>query len=437
MSGARRLASKRVVVPAALGLAIYIGGLVAGSAVVRLWVIAAGAGVIGQAISQAGVLSRCVRQAERDDRLERQAHAARQACLDLLGSAGELRTCVAHATEYRGDQMGSRLAEAREYAAATRRHAVIVASVAQGRLAVPAERLADAAASLAEAAVASTDHLVGSLVRCPDFADLDERFLVFRRIAVAAAAEPSVRVALPRILQVVTRTRDLRQAQRCRFERHVQATRQACLDLLGSAAELRACAANATEYHGPEMEARRANIRECARAIQLCAVSVALLAPRTLAMPAERLAAAAARLAAATAENMILALGVMVRSPDFAEIDEYSLIFRRFAVAEVGGFGERVAFSDGIDAAASIGRAMRVFSRLMPPDAGRRWFAEVQSFLFEADPEQRAKAARSYLRSATRVMATTWAYELSRRGPLAGNRRIARMRRDTEDDAHR
>jgi hypothetical protein len=59
--------------------------------------------------------------------------------------------------------------------------------------------------------------------------------------------------------------------------------------------------------------------------------------------------------------------------------------------------------------------ALRPVSRLMPGPMGRRWLAEAQSLLAEADAGQRRAAARSYLRSAPRLILIMWLAELSRR----------------------
>lgn len=58
---------------------------------------------------------------------------------------------------------------------------------------------------------------------------------------------------------------------------------------------------------------------------------------------------------------------------------------------------------------------LRAVSWLMPTEAGRRWLAEAESVLFETASGQRAKAVRSYLRTAPRLILLMWACELSRR----------------------
>jgi hypothetical protein len=57
----------------------------------------------------------------------------------------------------------------------------------------------------------------------------------------------------------------------------------------------------------------------------------------------------------------------------------------------------------------------RAVARLMPPAAGRRWLAEMDSLLFEITAEQRRNAVHSYLLSVPRLLVMTWASELSRR----------------------
>jgi hypothetical protein len=47
--------------------------------------------------------------------------------------------------------------------------------------------------------------------------------------------------------------------------------------------------------------------------------------------------------------------------------------------------GDRAARQASL-AAGTVGPAIRLAARLMPPAAGRRWLAEADSFLFESDP---------------------------------------------------
>jgi hypothetical protein len=150
-------------------------------------VVTAAAAVGGAAIPAITVLLRDVRQAERDRR-ERCAEAKRQACLDLLRAAGELRTRVANTLQDPGDQIGARLAEIRESEGAVHLHAAGVALLAPAKLAEPAEALAMAASQVAVTAARDTDRR-GITIRPPDFTGLDESVAAFRRMAVADAAE--------------------------------------------------------------------------------------------------------------------------------------------------------------------------------------------------------------------------------------------------------
>jgi hypothetical protein len=150
--------------------------------------ITAAAGVAGAAIPAIAVIIRDVRQAERDRR-ERRAEAKRQACLDLLRAAGELRTRVANAAEYHGAEMSGLLAGIRECEAAVRLNAVSVALLAPGKLADSAEKVADAASRLAMFVADNTDKHAGEMLVKPNFAKLDESVEDFSRTAVAEAAK--------------------------------------------------------------------------------------------------------------------------------------------------------------------------------------------------------------------------------------------------------
>ena len=81
-----------------------------------------------------------------------------------------------------------------------------------------------------------------------------------------------------------------------------------------------------------------------------------------------------------------------------------------------GPAGRRGLAGDAGHAPTAAGRppVLRAVSWLMPTEAGHRWLAEVESVLFETASGQRAKALRSYLRSAPRLVVLMWA-ELSRR----------------------
>lgn len=151
-------------------------------------VITAAAGIIGAAIPQVSTVIRDVRQAERD-RQERYATAARQACVDLLRAAGELRTQVENAHSYRGDPAGmrSRLEDIRGHAAATRLYAASVGLLVPDRLAEPADKLAESASTLADSVALNTDVNQGVMVGDPDVSALNLRIAAFRGEAVGYA----------------------------------------------------------------------------------------------------------------------------------------------------------------------------------------------------------------------------------------------------------
>ena len=150
--------------------------------------ITAAAGIIGAAIPQVSIMIRDVRQAERD-RQERAGAATREACVELLGAAGELLTLVQNTLSYRGDANGlrDRLEEVRENAAATQLCAARVGLLVPGRLAGPADRLAAAASSLADAVVQNTDVNLAVIVGDPDVRQLDACIAAFRAEAVGYA----------------------------------------------------------------------------------------------------------------------------------------------------------------------------------------------------------------------------------------------------------
>jgi hypothetical protein len=150
--------------------------------------ITAAAAVAGATVPAITILIRDVRQAERDRR-ERSTEAGRQACLDLLRAAGELRMRVANAADYHGNEMATRLAEIRECDAATQLHAVSVALLALEKLTEPAAQLADAAGQLVAVAERNTNIDRGVMVPRPEFTELDEELRAFRRTVVANAAE--------------------------------------------------------------------------------------------------------------------------------------------------------------------------------------------------------------------------------------------------------
>jgi hypothetical protein len=149
-------------------------------------VISAVAGIGGATISQITVAFREGLQAKRD-RQERHAEATRQACVDLLGAAGNLRAQVANNYSYHGDEMGARLEQVRKYAADTQLHAVSVSLLVPESLAESANLLATAAGSLADWTVGNTTLEQGSMIREPNFRQLDDCVKAFRTKVVGNA----------------------------------------------------------------------------------------------------------------------------------------------------------------------------------------------------------------------------------------------------------
>jgi hypothetical protein len=154
---------------------------------VPVWVavITAGAGIIGAAIPQVTIILRDVRQAGRDRR-ERAAAATRDACVELLRAAAELRILAEGVGSYRGDANGllTRVDEAKGKADAALLYATSVGMQAPGKLAAPAEEVAIAASGLADQVVQNTDLSRGVPTGNPDSTALTRCINSFRRAAV-------------------------------------------------------------------------------------------------------------------------------------------------------------------------------------------------------------------------------------------------------------
>ena len=150
-------------------------------------IITAAAGIVGAAIPQVATVIRDVRQSERDRR-ERSAAAIREACVELLRAAGELRTLSEGVGGYRGDANGmrARVDEVRTQAEATRLSAANV-SLQVAVLAEPAYRVASAASDLARAVVEGTDMNQGVFVGQLDVGTLVECANAFQYEAVKYA----------------------------------------------------------------------------------------------------------------------------------------------------------------------------------------------------------------------------------------------------------
>jgi hypothetical protein len=148
--------------------------------------ISGSAGVAGATIAPLALAFREGRQAKRD-RKERHATTARQACVELLTAAADLRTQVANNRSFRGDRnsMGARLEAVRGYASAAGLHAASISLLKIG-LAESADRLGAAAKTYADAAMRYTDLDKGWMVDDPDHRELEEAINDFRNKAIAA-----------------------------------------------------------------------------------------------------------------------------------------------------------------------------------------------------------------------------------------------------------
>ena len=103
--------------------------------------------------------------------------------------------------------------------------------------------------------------------------------------------------------------------------RAVAAIRESCVVLLREVCDLRTSVAGISEYYGDEMAPRVAFVRKSAAESQMHAFTIRLLAPGRLAESAESLAAAANWLAEDTIGGIDLGRGMMIRGPDFANMD--------------------------------------------------------------------------------------------------------------------
>jgi hypothetical protein len=149
-------------------------------------VISGCAAVVGAAIPTVSVMTQGLFQAKRDrrDRIEAEM---RQAAVQLLQAAENLRAQVAGNHDYHGPEMGARLALVRAYAAKARIQSLHLSLMATHRLAESAGELADAAARLEQAAEATTNVDQGVSSELPGFGELEARIAAFKAEAVSDA----------------------------------------------------------------------------------------------------------------------------------------------------------------------------------------------------------------------------------------------------------
>jgi hypothetical protein len=152
---------------------------------VTVAVITASAAVVGAMVPQVGIAIQSARQARRERR-ERYESARREACVALLRAAADLRTQVSNNRDYHGEEMASRLAEVRAYAADAQVHAVNISLLVPRSLAELAQQLATAARDLAATTAANTDLDKGWVIRAPDFTELDACVEAFTTVATSS-----------------------------------------------------------------------------------------------------------------------------------------------------------------------------------------------------------------------------------------------------------
>ena len=155
-------------------------------------------------------------------------------------------------------------------------------------------------------------------------------------ITAAAALSP----------QVIAAVRDVRRAERDRQERLAKERRDACVQLLNTALDLRILVQNINEYHGDEMPARLGEIRKCAAAVEVQATGIVLMVSRDspgLAEVAERLAEIAGNLGIAATNNASVRLGASLQAADFRAFNECVSAYKRRVAAEDKGKPGRAA----------------------------------------------------------------------------------------------
>jgi hypothetical protein len=126
------------------------------------------------------------RQARRD-RQDREVGDQRQAYLELLATAAQLRTQVANYYEHKGPGLRDRLAEVRKLAADTEQNAVRVQLLASVFSQLAGD-LAAAATGLAKRTIRDTDQSLDAIKSDtrPEYEQLDDCAQAFRRAVTAA-----------------------------------------------------------------------------------------------------------------------------------------------------------------------------------------------------------------------------------------------------------
>jgi hypothetical protein len=156
-------------------------------------VITASAAILGAAVSAASIAYQNARQAERDrqqrreERQQRHADETRNACVNLLRAAIDLRTQVENNKGYQGEEMRSRLAQVRQYASDATLHAFLLGTIEPDVFADLGEKLAKVARRLALATAENTNLEMKMSTEVPDLSELDDCIDAFSRQAIAYA----------------------------------------------------------------------------------------------------------------------------------------------------------------------------------------------------------------------------------------------------------
>ncbi len=156
-------------------------------------------------------------------------------------------------------------------------------------------------------------------------------------IYITAVISAAAAILGASVTPITTIYQNARHACRERQAQHESAVRDACIELLRAAWDLRTMAANSHEYHGEEMGARLAEIRARAAAASMRWVLIATLAPGDLGNPANRVGMAAEHLAVERASNTDLDRGRSIRDPEFDEMDSCIKDFSERVVAYFSG----------------------------------------------------------------------------------------------------
>ena len=149
-------------------------------------------------------------------------------------------------------------------------------------------------------------------------------------VALITGLTGAVGAATP---QIATVWRDTHQSRLDREDRGEAARQQACVELLGTAAELRTRVEN-TAMYGGEILVRLAEIRSSAADVQVKAAKVAFLKSE-LVDAAQELGTAATDLAAQAVAKTNMTSGVM-SSPNFTAFDKAVVDFRSLAIHDAG-----------------------------------------------------------------------------------------------------